>query len=186
MISPLRLLHTLAWLPALVLPSRPQDTPCVTWKQSQCNFVSDIANYVPAILSAWHWFPAAGGHCTPCSGQAGSFDCAYLFPCFGDGPDLWGHKDVASFHLMGPCNIQLPNGTETTVCNEWLPGKGPEWQHFGWQLAQNGSRPDQAAGQLIEYGGYVLSRSPAAVPFAGCVTPAPRPLSLHGPRSVAG
>ena len=52
MISPLRLLHTLAWLPALVLPSRPQDTPCVTWKQSQCNFVSDIADYVPAILSA--------------------------------------------------------------------------------------------------------------------------------------
>ena len=155
-------------LPLVTLSGRPKDNPCVTWKQSQCNFISDIPNYVPAILSAWRWFPINGGHCTPCGGKPSSFNCAYIFPCFGDGPDLWGHKDVASFHLMGPCNIHLPNSTETTVCSEWLPGKGPAWEQFGWQLAQNGSRPDQAAGQLIEQGGYVLARSPGAVPFAGC------------------
>ena len=51
-----------------------------------------------------------------------------------------------------------------------LPAKGPQWEKFGWQVAQQGSRPDQAEGQLITdpSGRYVMSRSPAAIPFAGC------------------
>ena len=52
----------------------------------------------------------------------------------------------------------------------WLPGKGPQWEHFGWQLAQQGAAPDTHAGQLITdpSGKYVLARASAPDPFPGC------------------
>ena len=55
-------------------------------------------------------------------------------------------------------------------CDFWLPGKGPQWQHFGFQVAQKGGKPDQAAGQLITdpSGKYVLARNSAPIPYANC------------------
>ena len=52
----------------------------------------------------------------------------------------------------------------------WLPLKGPEWQKFGWQVAQSGSRPVEAHGQLITdpSGQFVLARAAAAIPFPNC------------------
>ena len=51
-----------------------------------------------------------------------------------------------------------------------LPKKGPQWEHFGWQVSQQGASPAQGIGQLVTdpTGEYVLARSPAAIPFAGC------------------
>ena len=112
--------------------------------------------YLPALYSAWQWHPGPGtppttGSCTPCDGKQGSFSCAYIFPCFSDEPGLhnWGHRDTSvggvprvSFVVTG-CNTHLPNGSSSMAnSNFWLPGKGPKWQGFGWQLSQQGAQPD--------------------------------------------
>ena len=49
-------------------------------------------------------------------------------------------------------------------------GKGPQWQHFGWQVAQEGGEPADGIGQLITdpSGEYVLARASAPDPFPGC------------------
>ena len=54
--------------------------------------------------------------------------------------------------------------------NFWLPGKGPQWEHFGWQLAQQGKAVDKSIGQLITdpTGKYVLARASAPDPYPGC------------------
>ena len=73
---------------------------------------------------------------------------------------LWGQGES--------CNIQMANGSETTTCNQWWAGKGPQWEKFGWQLSQQGAKPDTHAGKLIQYGGYILARSVQAEPYANC------------------
>ena len=67
-----------------------------------------------------------------------------------------------------PCNTQRLNGTNAQVCTQWWPGKGPQWQRWGWQLSQKGAKPDTHAGQLIEYQGKVLARMTAPSPYANC------------------
>ena len=161
--------------------SRPADNPCVTWVPGSCSVAGiDPSKFIPAIYSAWMWHPdgACGsanmsGSCSRCSGRPGDFQCGYIFPCFADGPDIWGHKDVCASE--GPCIAHLPadeSNVSSQTCGSYYPGKGPQWQHWGWQVAQKGNHPSQALGQLIQFVRkgitYVLARSPAATPFANC------------------
>ena len=109
------------------------------------------------------------GSCSRCSGRPGDFQCGYIFPCFADGPDIWGHKDVCASE--GPCIAHLPadeSNVSSQTCGSYYPGKGPQWQHWGWQVAQKGNHPSQALGQLIQFVRkgitYVLARSPGQPP----------------------
>lgn len=86
---------------------------------------------------------------------------------------MWGHKDVCASE--GPCIAHLPpseSNVSSQTCSSWYPGKGPQWEHFGWQVAQKGNHPSNALGKLITFVRkgitYVLARSPAATPFANC------------------
>lgn len=64
------------------------------------------------------------------------------------------------------------SNVSSQTCNMYLPGKGPQWQHFGWQISQRGAHPSNALGQLISVVNagttFVLARSPAATPFRQC------------------
>jgi hypothetical protein len=159
---------------------KPADNPCVTWVPGSCS-VSGINpdNFIPAIYSAWMWRPSGtcgsakfGGSCQRCSGQPHDFSCGYLFPCFSVSAGVWGHKDVCASE--GPCIAHLPgtSNISSQTCASFYPGKGPQWEHWGWQVTQKGQHPSKALGQLISHvtGGveYVLARSPAATPFANC------------------
>ena len=159
-------------------PHRPQDSPCVTWQHASCRDLgppgAKIADYQPAIYTAWQWEGSGNktnpsGRCVPCSGKQGDFNCGYLFPCFTTLGGMFGHRDICVSSFQG-CNAHLAGGNSSLECDHWLAGKGPQWQHFGWQLAQKGSKPSDAIGQLITdpSGRFVLARSPAAIPFAGC------------------
>ena len=57
--------------------------------------------------------------------------------------------------MMGglPCNALPANGTRGSMgeCSQYWAGKGPQWERFGWQLAQSGAKPSAHAGQLIQY-----------------------------------
>ena len=163
--------------------ARPADNPCVTWKYppKQCNTLSrdiNLDDYLPSIYSAYIWHGAAQG-CTKCSGNPGDFYCAYIFPCFAVGPgaNIWGHHDTINRGVMMgniPCNAESPpvgnqtDGKDGATCPQWWAGKGPQWQHFGWQVAQRGAKPAAHAGQLVEYDRYVLARDPQASPFPNC------------------
>ena len=127
-------------LAPLVGASRPADNPCVTWVQGSCSVSGiDPSKFIPAIYSAWMWHPngACGsknmsGSCSRCSGRPGDFSCGYIFPCFADGPDIWGHKDVCASE--GPCIAHLPaseSNVSSQTCPSWYPGKGPQWEHWG-------------------------------------------------------
>eukprot|EP01046_Picozoa_sp_COSAG06_P000080 COSAG06_NODE_3_length_43832_cov_136.908399_15_plen_166_part_00 len=84
--------------------------------------------FIPAIYSAWQWKPSGtpakpSGSCPPCDGKQGSFDCAYIFPCYSDEGDVsgWGHRDTSvggvpriNFLVAG-CNTHLPNGMLATT-----------------------------------------------------------------------
>jgi hypothetical protein len=141
-----------------------------------------VPDYIPATYSAFIWHatgtcgtPTAGGSCPACSGQPSDSNCAYIFPCFAVGPDVWGHRDVGP-HVDGissPCYTNVPGSASAwTGCSGYHAGKGPKWQNFGWQVAQKGSHPSTAKGQLISHvtknKTYVLARSPSTNPFAGC------------------
>jgi hypothetical protein len=164
---------------------RPKDCPCITWKfpPQQCNTLArdiNLDDYLPSIYSAYVWHGAAAG-CTKCSGSPGDFYCAYIFPCFAVGPgvNIWGHHDTLNRGVMMgniPCNAERPpapgsnqtDGSDGATCPQWWAGKGPEWERFGWQLAQSGAKPQAHAGQLIEYDGYILARDPQASPYPNC------------------
>ena len=161
--------------------ARPVDNPCVTWKAGSCHGGINVGDYIPAIYSAWQWHKDGNtsGHCTPCSGKPGDMNCAWLFPCFGVTTpatggqpsvdiDIWGHHDVTLWGQGEPCNVQTSAGVEVTPCGQWWPGKGPQWERWGWQLSQTGGRPDTHAGQLIEYNGKVLARMTQPSPYANC------------------
>jgi hypothetical protein len=158
---------------------RPADCPCITWEMDdKCSNQNHFgwptcSDYLfdPSPW-AWQWIMNAnstGGTCAKCSGSMKDFDCGYVFPCFADGPDMWGHRDIDISNVG--CKFQFPNGSAGHQCAEWVPKKGAAWQHFGWQVAQNGGKPSVAMGQLITdpTGEYVLARSPAASPFLGCL-----------------
>ena len=114
-------------LTALARGDRPADNPCVVWVEASQKGTTDPSKdaldlFIPAIYSAWQWKPgpepAKTGSCPACDGKQGSFDCAYIFPCYSDQPGItgWGHRDTAtggvpriSFVVTG-CNTHLPNG----------------------------------------------------------------------------
>jgi hypothetical protein len=161
---------------------RPADSPCITWvmddKGANINHFSPITDWLPATIWAWQWTAKpgkpgvpTGGSCATCNLTRGlhDFDCGYVFPCFADGPDMWGHRDLSMAN--GDCKYQYENGTATTQLLEWTPKKGAQWEHFGWQVSQKGSVPDKGEGQLVvdPTGQFVLARSPAASPFVGCL-----------------
>ena len=60
--------------------------------------------------------------------------------------DIWGHHDVVAWGQGEPCNTQTADGRNAQPCGQWWPGKGPQWQRWGWQLSQTGSTPDTHAG----------------------------------------
>ena len=93
----------------------------------------------------------------------------YLFPCFASQSATWGHKDIC-ISSWAECNVHQASGNESLECDMWLPKKGPQWEHFGWQVTQQGASPSKGIGQLIAdpTGQYILARSPAAIPFPGC------------------
>ena len=66
--------------------SRPADSPCVTWTRATCRGLpanmSKVADYIPAIYTAWQWGDLK---CQPCSGKPGDLNCGYIFPCFSTG-----------------------------------------------------------------------------------------------------
>ena len=121
------------------------------------------------------------------------FHCAYEFPCYVSGQG-WGHHHLSSsvhFCIKNGCNVHLPGGAAGGSCGStcddpgddgppctnasktlgmWLPGKGTQWERFGWQLTQSGSRPSKAIGQLITdpSGEFVLARAAATIPFPNC------------------
>ena len=100
------------------------------------------------------------------------FHCAWEFPCYVSGQG-WGHHHLGSsahFCVRNGCNVRLPSGAQggscPSTCDDpgddgppctnaskalgmWLPAKGPQWDRFGWQLAQSGAKPASAIGQLI-------------------------------------
>lgn len=121
------------------------------------------------------------------------FHCAWELPCYVTGQG-WGHHHLGSsrnFCVRNGCNVHLPSGKEggscPSTCDDpgddgppctnaskqlgmWLPQKGPRWQNFGWQIAQEGDQPSAAIGQLVTdpSGEYVLARAAAAIPFPHC------------------
>eukprot|EP01048_Picozoa_sp_COSAG05_P011806 COSAG05_NODE_1138_length_5750_cov_15.376747_3_plen_771_part_00 len=189
--APTRRVRVMALLGALVLPApdgaragKPDNNPCVSWKlQTSCDGAApNVPDYIPATYSAFIWHasgtcgtPTAGGSCPACSGQPSDANCAYIFPCFADGPDVWGHRDVGPHvaSIPSPCYTNVPGSKSAWQgCSGYHAGKGPDWQNFGWQVAQKGSHPSTAKGQLISHvtknKTYVLARSPSTNPFAGC------------------
>eukprot|EP01052_Picozoa_sp_SAG31_P035878 SAG31_NODE_4389_length_3277_cov_7.853682_4_plen_316_part_00 len=158
--------------------SGPLDSPCVTWCKAGCSSgcagVHGVDAYLPAIYTAWQWEGGGNktnpsGKCLPCSGKPNDMNCGYIFPCFGGKSGLWGHKDIC-ISSWAECNVHEASGNESLDCDMWLPKKGPKWEHFGWQVTQQGASPSKANGQLVvdPTGEYVLARSPAAIPFQGC------------------
>ena len=117
---------------------RPADCPCVTWAQdTACGNDNHFgwptcADYLfdPSPW-AWQWIMDAnktGGTCAKCSGTMKDFDCGYVFPCFADGPDIWGHRDIDISNVG--CKFQYSNGSAGHQCEEWVPKKGPACQKF--------------------------------------------------------
>ena len=115
---------------------------CVTWVEaSQKGAVNSswdaLDQFIPAIYSAWQWKPGpfvppaapTNGSCPPCDGKQGSFNCAYIFPCYSDEPGAsgWGHRDTSvggvpriSFLVSG-CNTHLPDGNSSMANSRfWL------------------------------------------------------------------
>ena len=180
----------LAPLPLLLLlgvaeGDRPADNPCVTWISGSWEGAANsswdaLDMFIPAIYSAWQWKPGGtpahpSGRCIPCDGTKDSFECAYIFPCYSSGAGLnnWGHRDTIGrlSGMQSGCNTHLPSGNSSLSNGPlYFPGKGPQWEKFGWQVSQAGAQPSKGIGQLITdpSGRYVLARSPQASPFQGC------------------
>ena len=176
-------------LPHITIAARPADSPCVNWvRDDKCGAARDfepITDWLPSPpqIFAWQWEmnkAGNGGTCSFCNVTKGpchggvidghcDFDCGYVLPCFADGPDMFGHRDI-SLSSVG-CKFQYPNGSAGHQCAEWTPKKGPQASHFGWQVSQKDSAPDKGIGQLITdpTGEFVLARSPAAEPFVNCL-----------------
>ena len=170
------------------ISDRPTDCPCVSWRHGDCHRAinGSLGDYIPAIYGSYEWFPVnqSSGACAACpcpsmngkegpdgQGCGGNMACAFIFPCFAGGNgNAWGHHDVLVFGEGEPCNAALPNGSDFQTCDQWWMGKGPAWERFGWQLTQQGARPDSHAGQLIEHNGFYLARSTQASPFPHCGT----------------
>lgn len=186
-IAPLRLImaRRLLWPAELLLllllrtgADRPADSPCITWVKGTCtgpignSNVSDFA-WTAKVKTGWQW---TGAGCPACpASDPSSFSCAYLLPCYADGPNEnnFGHRDTVGdrmdFSTFG-CNTHLPSGGSSISCNQWFAAKGPQWENFGWQVTQQGASPAQGSGQLITdpSGKYVLARASAAIPYPGC------------------
>ena len=106
-------------------PERPKDSPCVTWVQSGCSGLPasapHVADYVPAIYSAWQWEGGGNkshpsGRCLPCSGKPNDFNCGYLFPCFASVSGTWGHRDIC-ISDWAECNVHQPSGNSSLECD---------------------------------------------------------------------
>ena len=161
---------------------RPHDSPCLTWRQADCDSIvwPSAQFYLPAIVSAWQWYghgacgtPTGGGSCSKCDGDPASLSCGYKFPCFNAAAQTYGHTDVTRAMSLSNCFTSVPgSNVSDQSCPMWIPGKGPQCDQFGWQVAQKGARPSQAIGQLVTHTKncttFVLARTPSAAPFQNC------------------
>ena len=146
--------------PPAPLPTHPDDSPCVKWIPFTMHTpISSADAFVTSILTT------VLGACTPscyCASTIGN-----VLPCFASDPgiDVFGHHDwLPGSNLPGLC-IAAKNDRTIFGHNQFMAGKGPEWEKFQWKVTQQGATVPSNA---IRAGNRALGRSTQNVPNPGC------------------
>ena len=146
--------------PPAPLPTHPDDSPCVKWIPfTATTKISSADTFVTSILTT------VLGACSPscyCASTIGN-----VFPCFASDPgiDVFGHHDwLPGSDLPGLC-IAAKDDHTIFGHNQFMAGKGEQWQKFQWKVTQMGSTVPSNA---VRAGNRALGRSTQNVPNPGC------------------